>query len=282
MPFVPSRRAVHADPEVRRLVSDFGGTALGAGYIGAEASSRGRGTSRRATAVTKSRCASAQRLATYVQLSAEVTSMRSFLVGVAALVAMVGGPAYGGGIDDQAPRPRAAVEPEVIEAPVHEEHWSSISGAVSRRGRRGLPQWRVGVGHGVASAVLSIFYTPVRLTVGIAGAALGGVEGFLTGGNVRTARSMWGPTVEGDYFIRPDHLDGTEHFEFSNVRPIAHERSSLHGRYPTVREYETEIVPAAPSESVSGATWGIWPRSSPRSKPTTTIADRADSPRNPR
>jgi hypothetical protein len=183
--------------------------------------------------------------------------MRSFLVGVAALVVMVGGPAYGGSIDDQAPRPRAAVEPEVIEAPVHEEHMvvhqrAPFRGVAVEDYHNGGSEW----GMGVASAVLSIFYTPVRLTVGIAGAALGGVEGFLTGGNVRTARSMWGPTVEGDYFIRPDHLDGTEHFEFSNVRPIAHERSSLHGRYPTVREYETEIVPAAPSESVSGATWG--------------------------
>jgi hypothetical protein len=109
---------------------------------------------------------------------------------------------------------------------------------------------------GVASAVLSIFYTPVRLAVGIAGAALGGAEGFLTGGNLRTARSMWGPTVEGDYFIRPDYLDGTKHYEFSNVKPIAHEHSSLHGRYPTVREYETETVATVPPESVSGTASG--------------------------
>jgi hypothetical protein len=99
---------------------------------------------------------------------------------------------------------------------------------------------------GVASTVLSIFYTPVRLTVGVAGAALGGVEGFLTGGDLRTARSMWRPTVEGDYFIRPDHLDRTERYEFGNVRPVVRERYTLRGRQAVLHEEETIAV--EPSE----------------------------------
>jgi hypothetical protein len=56
---------------------------------------------------------------------------------------------------------------------------------------------------------------------------------------------MWRPTVEGDYFIRPDHLDRTERYEFSNVRPLARERYTMRGRVPVVLE-EREAVAVAP------------------------------------
>ncbi len=102
------------------------------------------------------------------------------------------------------------------------------------------------MGRGVAATTLSIFYTPVRLVVGVVGAAVGGFEGWATGGNMRTARSMWRPTVEGDYFIRPDHLDRTERYEFGNFAPIAHERYTLHGRHATLREDEAMSMGEAP------------------------------------
>lgn len=173
--------------------------------------------------------------------------MRVILVGVAAVLVAVAVPAFGGGIDDtgRRPGPAVAVEPEpdtvvqeralIHEAPpfrdvVVEEYHSA--GAE--------------LGMGIASTILSVFYTPVRLTVGVVGAGLGGVEGWLTGGDLRTARSMWRPTVEGDYFIRPDHLDRTERYEFSNVRPVARERYTLRGRHPMSAEEETVAV--APSE----------------------------------
>jgi hypothetical protein len=82
----------------------------------------------------------------------------------------------------------------------------------------------------------------VRLVVGVVGAGLGGVEGFLTGGDIRTAKSMWRPTVEGDYFIRPDHLDRTERYEFGNVRPVVRERYTLRGRDPIVYEDTKEVA----------------------------------------
>jgi hypothetical protein len=168
----------------------------------------------------------------------------------------VGAPAYGGTIaDDLERRPVPATEAAPA-APVVQERGEANQ----------APPFRDVVvedyhsagaefGMGVASTVLSIFYTPVRLTVGIVGAGLGGVEGWLTGGDMRTARSMWRPTVEGDYFIRPDHLDRTEHYEFSNVRPVVREHYTIRGREPIVLderaevEREETVAAAAPVEA---------------------------------
>jgi hypothetical protein len=174
--------------------------------------------------------------------------MRSILVGVVALVVGAGGPAYGGGVaDDSDLRPRAAIEVEAADAPSVREHAvvherAPFREVVVEEYHSAGAEW----GMGVASTILSIFYTPVRLTVGVAGAAIGGVEGFLTGGDLRTARSMWRPTVEGDYYIRPDHLDRTERYEFGNVRPVVRERYTLHrGRQAVLHEEETvAVVPA--------------------------------------
>jgi len=179
--------------------------------------------------------------------------MRSILVGVVALVVGAGGPAYGGSVAvDTERRPQPATEPAVIEpAPVHEHlvvHQRAPFREVVEEDTHSAGSE---LGMGVASTILSIFYTPVRLTVGIAGAAVGGFEGWVTGGNLRTARSMWRPTVEGDYFIRPDHLDHTEHYEFSNVRPVARERYTLYGRQVVVRP--EEAVASVPPETVAPA-----------------------------
>ena len=181
--------------------------------------------------------------------------MRSILVGVVVAAVAVGGPAYGGGVvDDSDLRPGPAVEAEAPETgPV--VHGRSVINEtppfreiVAEDYHSAGAEW----GMGVASTILSVFYTPVRLTVGIVGAGLGGVEGWLTGGDLRTARSMWRPTVEGDYFIRPDHLDRTERYEFSNVQPIARERDTIWGREPIVLE-EREAVAVAPIDADFGA-----------------------------
>ncbi len=186
--------------------------------------------------------------------------MRVF-VGMVALVVAMGGPAYGGGVDDGELRPRAAIEPEMIEPQAVQEQVAVHQRApfrdvVVEEYHSAGAEW----GMGVASTVLSIFYAPVRVVVGVVGASLGGVEGFLTGGDLRTARSMWRPTVEGDYFIRPDHLDRTERYEFGSFDPVVQERYTLRGREVVVREAEpvasieteagsgeaVEVVPAEP------------------------------------
>jgi hypothetical protein len=98
-------------------------------------------------------------------------------------------------------------------------------------------------GLALASTGLSLLYHPVRMVVGIVGAQLGGIGGWSTGGDMRTAKGLWRPTVEGDYFIRPDHLDGTEPYHFSNVSPVVHERYS-------VRRVESTAVESAPAPAL--------------------------------
>jgi hypothetical protein len=182
--------------------------------------------------------------------------MRSILVGVVAAIVAVGGPAYGGSVVDdleRKPVPAVAVEPEppVVRERYEVHQTPPFREVVVEDYHSAGSEW----GMGVASTVLSIFYTPVRLSVGVVGAALGGFEGWITGGDLRTARSMWRPTVEGDYFIRPDHLDRTEHYEFSNVRPVVREHYTIRGREPIVLEnrevvVHEETVAVAPAEEV--------------------------------
>ena len=163
--------------------------------------------------------------------------MRSILVGVVVVVVAVAVPAYGG-----SHRRRRAPTAACRSSPSNRRHDGAGATVIHESppfGEVVVEEYHSAgaeLGMGVASTVLSIFYTPVRLAVGVVGAGLGGVEGWLTGGDIRTARSMWRPTVEGDYFIRPDHLDRTERYEFGNVRPVVRERYTLRGRQPVVLE----------------------------------------------
>lgn len=173
--------------------------------------------------------------------------MRSILVGMAVVMVGLAAPAYGGSIvDDSERRPGSAHESVAVEThpTVVEErtviHQTPPFGDVVVEDYHSAG---AEFGMGVASTILTLFYTPVRLTVGVVGAGLGGVEGWINGGDIRSARSMWRPTVEGDYFIRPDHLDGTEHYDFGNFRPVARERYTLHGRQPVAFE-ERAMAPA--------------------------------------
>ena len=59
---------------------------------------------------------------------------------------------------------------------------------------------------------MNVVYFPVKLAVGVAGAVLGGVGGFLTGGNRRTAEGIWKPMTGGTYFITPEIIDGQQPF----------------------------------------------------------------------
>lgn len=65
---------------------------------------------------------------------------------------------------------------------------------------------------GVISPILSVLYFPLKFSVGTAGAALGGVSGWATGGNERAARGIWRPLTGGTYFITPQVIDGERPF----------------------------------------------------------------------
>jgi hypothetical protein len=65
---------------------------------------------------------------------------------------------------------------------------------------------------GLVTPILSAIYFPIKFGTGVAGAALGGVSGFLTGGNERAAEGIWRPMTGGTYFITPQVLDGERPF----------------------------------------------------------------------
>jgi hypothetical protein len=102
------------------------------------------------------------------------------------------------------------------------------------------------LGMSFAATFLSVLYTPVRLAYGIVGAGVGGAHGFLTGGNERVARGVWRVSVDGDYYMRSDHLDGSERFEVINTDPVVHDRYVTTG---TVKPCASAPPAAAPAVS---------------------------------
>jgi len=161
--------------------------------------------------------------------------MRAILVGVAAVAVMAGVANQvlaGGNVADE-PRAgdevRASAAAEPVEEPmsdagIHET--PPFEGVVSEETHSAGEE----LGMGVGATVFSLLYSPIRLAVGIVGAELGGIAGWSAGGDMRTARALWRPTVEGDYYITPDHFDGEKQFRFSNVEPVVRETNSLRGR----------------------------------------------------
>src|SRR6185369_8483117 len=153
--------------------------------------------------------------------------MRAILVAAIAAVVVAAGPAFAGGITDDTElrehrHQQSRAEAATAEAATHDVIVEEYHSAGEE------------FGLAIASTVASIFYHPARMILGVVGAELGGIGGFATGGDLRTAKALWRPTVEGDYFVRTDHLDGAEHFDPINTTPV------FHGRY-TVREVRTTV-----------------------------------------
>ena len=64
----------------------------------------------------------------------------------------------------------------------------------------------------MAAPVLSVFYFPAKLCVGIVGGLLGGMSGWATGGSERAAEGIWRPMTGGSYFVTPETLSGERPF----------------------------------------------------------------------
>ena len=58
------------------------------------------------------------------------------------------------------------------------------------------------------AALSNLFYTPAKVVVAGTGLFVGGLAGFLTGGDTRSAYAFWVPTAGGDYFLTADQMDG--------------------------------------------------------------------------
>ena len=70
------------------------------------------------------------------------------------------------------------------------------------------------VAFGLTAALCNIFYTPGKALVAAVGLPVGALAAFATGGDTRTAYSIWVPTAGGTYFLTADMMDGREPIEF--------------------------------------------------------------------
>ncbi|MDR4494167.1 MAG: hypothetical protein AB7P17_07485 [Nitrospirales bacterium] len=73
----------------------------------------------------------------------------------------------------------------------------------------------------VASGALSILYTPFKVVYAGLGGIIGGLAYVMTAGNERVAQSIWDVSLEGDYWVKPSHLEGDEslHFQGQSKTP---------------------------------------------------------------
>ncbi len=81
--------------------------------------------------------------------------------------------------------------------------------ALAQEGRRSL---NTEFAMSWVSGVLSAVYFPIKFSVAVGLAPIGGLAGFLTGGNERAAEGIWRPTAGGSYFVTPGAFDGSEPF----------------------------------------------------------------------
>ena len=69
-------------------------------------------------------------------------------------------------------------------------------------------------GISVSTIYINLLYTPVKVVVAVVGGVGGALAGLLTGGDQRAAYGLWVPLMGGDYFVRPENLEGSEPLAF--------------------------------------------------------------------
>ena len=70
---------------------------------------------------------------------------------------------------------------------------------------------------GAASAVATILYFPFKAAFAIGGGIVGGLAYVFSGFSEPTAKSIWVPSILGDYAIIPEHLGGDRPIRFLGV-----------------------------------------------------------------
>ena len=76
---------------------------------------------------------------------------------------------------------------------------------------------------GLGSGLLTLVYLPMKVVYAALGGIVGGFTYGLTGGNLETAQSVWGPSMYGTYVITPEHLKGNEPVRFYGPSPYQEE-----------------------------------------------------------
>jgi hypothetical protein len=76
------------------------------------------------------------------------------------------------------------------------------------------------VGWGVLTVLANVVYVPAKLVYAGLGGLTGGMALGLTGGDTKTAESVWEPSIFGNYFLTPSMVQGEEPFSFAGA-PMA-------------------------------------------------------------
>lgn len=74
-----------------------------------------------------------------------------------------------------------------------------------------------GAGMGAASAISTLLYFPFKAAFAIGGGIVGGLAYVFSGFSESTAKSIWSPSIMGDYIITPEHLSGDRPIRFLGV-----------------------------------------------------------------
>jgi hypothetical protein len=72
-------------------------------------------------------------------------------------------------------------------------------------------------GRQAACWALTIPYGAAKMVYSIGGGIVGGFAWAATGGNMAVAKSVWIPSMTGDYIVQPQHLAGEKHLYFVGV-----------------------------------------------------------------
>ena len=90
-------------------------------------------------------------------------------------------------------------------------------------------------GIGMAAALATLVYGPLKITYATLGLVFGGVAYGLSGGDPEVLHAVVTPAVRGDYVVRPANVTMNEDLEFM-------------GREPAYRYSQTAMLPAEPPE----------------------------------
>ena len=71
------------------------------------------------------------------------------------------------------------------------------------------------IGWGVLTGLANVVYVPAKLVYAGLGGVTGGMALGLTGGDTKTAESIWEPSLFGNYFLTPSMIQGQEPFSFA-------------------------------------------------------------------
>ena len=76
-------------------------------------------------------------------------------------------------------------------------------------------EWLEDAGWGSLTVLTNVIYMPAKITYSLLGGLTGGFAYALTGGDLKTAETVWVTTMGGTYVVTPRMLQGEDPIAFS-------------------------------------------------------------------